>query len=58
MIATIRIPANTFLITVDDERRVSLTPIKDPIIAPIPSGMAAANTIKPKAPAAELEFAL
>ena len=52
IIATIRIPAKTFLITVEDDRSVSLTPIKEPIIAPTPSGIAAANTIKPNAPAA------
>jgi len=58
IIAMINIPANTFLITVEDDRRVSFTPMKDPIIAPTPSGIAAANTMNPKAPVGVTEFAL
>ena len=54
----ISIPAKTFFITDEDDRSDSFTPMKEPIIAPIPSGIAAAKTMNPNAPAVDEEFAL
>jgi hypothetical protein len=53
-----KILAKTFFITKFDERKASLTPIKVPITAPIPRGIAAAKTINPDVPDGVPELAL
>ena len=58
IIANKIIPANNFLINKFEETRARRTPKNDPIIAPIPIGIAAARTIKPSVPAGVTELAL